>query len=414
LIRGFSARPAERFSARACSAGCETLPARSRILFARNLFLPDDLGGNRYPYETMRRLGQRGHPVTVATPRLHGRFPDLPNVRYHLYQIQRPHPAISHFTNLLGATLALKRVPRHDVAIAGSYDAALALGWAGVAPSTPLVFLFHSEFYSEWVQSRTLARHLLQRYMAAAERRVFALSSLIVAVSQFSARQIRSRAPRAADKVRVVPTGVDTQYFAPPANKTAARAKLGIGDDVPLVLGVGRLAGVKQFDRLITAFSVACARGLVAKLVIAGGGPERKKLDDLVATYGMQDRIQLAGYCDPRQLRAFMQAADLQVCSSAFENLSLALLEGMACGTPVMGTPGGGTPELVEPIEPGLVLDNDHAHTLADALPVWLADRQRLASLGQRARDLAIERYDWERVVDGLEAVCSEVVAEWR
>src|SRR5438094_5642219 len=385
LIRVFSVRPAERFSARACLAGCEALPARSRILFARNLFLPDDLGGNRYPYESMRRLGQRGHQVTVATPRLHGRFPDLPNVKYHLYPVQRPHPAVSHFTNLIGATLALRKVPRHDAAIAGSYDAALGLGWAGVAPSTPLVFLFHSEFYSDWVPSRTLARHLLQRYMAAAERRVFALSSRIVAVSQFSARQIRSRAPRAAEKVRVVPTGVDTQYFAPALiSKAAARAELGLNPDEPLVLGVGRLAGVKPFDRLITAFSVACARGLVAKLVIAGGGPERRKLDNLIATYGMQDRIQLAGYCDPPQLRAFMQAADLQVCSSAFENLSLALLEGMACGTPVLGTPGGGTPELVEPIDPGLVLDNDHAHTLADALPIWLGHRQRLASLGQR------------------------------
>ncbi|HEY0583796.1 MAG TPA: glycosyltransferase, partial [Chloroflexota bacterium] len=125
-------------------------PARSSILFARNLFLPDDLGGNRYPYETMRRLGQRGHPVTVATPRLHGNFPALPGVRYHLYPIARPHPAVSHFTNLLGATVALRRVAHHDVAISGSYDAALGLGFAGVVPRTPLVFLFHSQFYSEW------------------------------------------------------------------------------------------------------------------------------------------------------------------------------------------------------------------------------------------------------------------------
>src|ERR1700737_3520192 len=118
--------------------------ARESILFARNLFLPDDLGGNRYPYETIRRLGERGHPVTVATPRLHDRFPDLPNVRYHLYPVQRPPPAISHFTNLLGATLAFRNLPGHAVAIAGSYDAALALGWARVVPHTPLVFLFHS------------------------------------------------------------------------------------------------------------------------------------------------------------------------------------------------------------------------------------------------------------------------------
>jgi glycosyltransferase involved in cell wall biosynthesis len=392
-------------------------PGRERdsILFARNLFLPADLGGNRYPYETMRRLAERSHPVTVATPRLHGHFPDLPGVRYHLYPVLRPHPAISHFTNLLGATLAMRRVPRHAVAIAGSYDAALALGLAGVVPRTPLVFLFHSEFYSEWVQSRALARQLLHRYMAAVERRVFGLSARLVAVSEFSARQIRSRAPSAADRVRVVPTGVDTGYFTPPVSKTLARTELALGnDDEPLILGVGRLAGVKQFDRLITAFAVASARGLKARLVIAGGGPERPRLEGLIATYGMAERIQLAGYCDPPRLRALMQAADLQVCTSLFENLSLAILEGMACGTPVLGTPGGGTPELLSAIHPELVLQDDHAHTLADALPAWLSDPVRLSTLGQRARDLAVERYDWERVVDGLEAVCAEVAPGWQ
>jgi glycosyltransferase involved in cell wall biosynthesis len=384
---------------------------RESILFARNLFLPQDLGGNRYPYETMRRLGARGHPVTVATPRLHGNFPALEGIRYRLYPVQRPHPAISHFTNLLGATLALRTVPKHDVAIAGSYDSALALGWAGVVPRTPLVFLFHSELYSEWVQSRAVARQLLHRYMAAIEQRVFGLAARVIAVSEFSARQIRSRAPSGADKIRVLATGVETDFFRPPENKAAARAEIGVHSDEPLILGVGRLAGVKQFDRLITAFAVASARGLKARLAIAGDGPERPKLSHLIATYGMGDRIQLAGYCDPPRLRAFMQAADLQVCTSAFENLSLAILEGMACATPVLGTPGGGTPELVGAIDPALVLADDHAHTLADALPGWLGDRERLATLGQRARQLAVDRYDWERVVDGLEAICAEVTA---
>ncbi len=379
------------------------------ILFARNLFLPEDLGGNRYPYETIRRLGARGHRVTVDTPRLHGRFPALSGVRYHLYPVWRPHPAVSHFTNLVSATLAARRVGTYDVAFAGSYDAALALGWAGVVPRTPLVFLYHSEFYSEWVHARTATRTLMRRYMAAVERRVFALSARIVAVSEFSAAQIRSRLPNATDRVRVIPTGVETDYFVPAGDPTAARAAIGVQSDEPIVLGVGRLAGVKQFDRLVTAFAVACARGLKARLVIAGDGPERQNLEHLAQTYGVQDRVHLAGYCDRPRLRAFMQAADLQVCSSAFENLSLAILEGMASGTPVLGTPGGGTPELVGQIDAGLVLEDDHSHTLAEALPVWLADRARLAALGERARQITVARYDWERVVDGLEAVCSQV-----
>jgi glycosyltransferase involved in cell wall biosynthesis len=387
--------------------------ARSSILFARNLFLPQDLGGNRYPYETMRRLGERGHDVVVATPRLHGRFPQLAGVRYYLYPVYRPHPAVSHFTNLVSASRAFRGAPRCDVAISGSYDTALALGCAGVAPRTPLVFLFHSEFYSEWVQARPLARRLLRAYMAATERRVFALSARIVAVSEFSARQIRSRAASSTDRVRVIPTGVDTSYFRPPASKAAARQALGLDGDVPLVLGVGRLAGVKQFDRLVTGFAAAAAAGLDAQLVIAGEGPERPRLEQLIATFGMADRIDLAGYCDPPRLRSWMQAADLQVVSSAFENLSLAVLEAMACGTAVLGTPGGGTPELLAQVDPGLVLENDQAYCIADALPRWLADRNSLARLGAWARAITVRRYDWERVVDGLEALCAEVVPAW-
>jgi glycosyltransferase involved in cell wall biosynthesis len=312
-------------------------------------------------------------------------------------------------TNLASATRAARGDHRHAVALAGSYDAALALGWAGVVPRTPLVFLYHSEFYSEWVHARRVIRQLLRRYMAAVERRVFALSARIVAVSEFSASQIRSRLPGATDRVRVIPTGVETDYFVPPGDQMAVRAAIGVNTDEPIVLGVGRLAGVKQFDRLVTAFAVACARGLQARLVIAGEGPERPNLEHLAATYGVHQRVQMAGYCDRPRLRALMQAADLQVCSSAFENLSLAILEGMACGTPVLGTPGGGTPELVGQVDAGLVLPDDHTHSLAEALPAWLGDRQRLASLGQRARQIAVERYDWERVVDGLEAVCGEV-----
>jgi glycosyltransferase involved in cell wall biosynthesis len=385
--------------------------APESILFARNLFLPEDLGGNRYPYETIRRLGSRGHQVTVSTPRLHGNFPELAGVSYHLYPIWRPHASLSHLTNVLGATLAARQLrKRYDVALVGSYDAGLALGWAGVVPRTPMVFLYHSEFYSEWVHARAAVQRVLRRYMAAVERRVFALSARIIAVSEFSATQIRSRLPGATQRVRVVPTGVESGYFVPPTDKASVRAQLGLPAEEPIVLGVARLAAVKQFDRLITAFAAAHARGLQARLVIAGDGPERANLERLCRTYGVQDRVLLAGYCDRPRLRAYMQAADLQVCSSAFENLSLAILEGMSCGLPVLGSPGGGTPELVGQIDAGLVLADDHTHTLADALPAWLADLDRLKRLGERARHVAVERYDWERVVDSLEAVCGEVV----
>ncbi len=407
---------------RATAADGDVHQSASRLLFARSLFLPADLGGNRYPYETVRRFGARGHPVTVATPRLHGRFPDLPNVRYRLYAVNRRHPALTHASNLAGATLALRAERRepYAAAMAGSYDAALALGWAGIAPHTPLVFLFHSQFYSEWVEGigqgwRGYAHRAIRAYMGAVERRVFTLSARLIAVSQFSAQQMRERAPWAADKIRVVPTGVDTSYFAPPEDRAEAKRALGYAPDEMLVLGVGRLVGVKQFDRLVEAFALARRSGApVQHLVLAGDGPERPRLLALAGRLGVASCVELPGFCDPPRLRALMQAADLQVCSSKFENFSLAILEALASGLPVVGTPGGGTPELVGAVDPSLVLADDSPGTMAQAIGRLASDPAGLQSLRRRARILASERYDWDRVVDQLESVCREVSPEWK
>lgn len=391
------------------------------LLFVRNLFLPADFGGNRYPYEVVRRLGERGHPTTVVTPRLHGQFPDLRNVRYRLYRVNRRHSAVTYATNVMGATLALRAEHRaapgrtYAAALSGSYDSAEALRWSGLLDDVPLIFVYHGEFYSEWVQTLGVGplaavRALVHRYMQAAERRVFASCTRVVAVSPFSARQVAEREPSAAERTRVIPTGVDTAYFAPPARKDAA--KRGVGEDPHrlLILGVGRLAGVKQFDRLVDGFALARASGgLDARLVIAGEGPERASLQRLIAARGLDAHVRLAGYCEPEALRRWMQAADLQVCSSAFENWSLAILEALACGTPVLGTPGGGTPDLVGQVDAALVLPSDTAQAIAEGMLRLTASPSRLSALGQKARTLAAERFDWERVVDRLEMLVAEV-----
>ena len=179
--------------------------------------------------------------------------------------MRRPHPAVSHFTNLVGATLAARRLRERSRGDRGLVRRGAGTRLGARRAALPLMFLFHSELYSEWVQARSVGRPLLRRYMAAIERRVFVEQRAHCRRQSVSARQIASRAPDAHQRVRVMPTGVDTATSCPSTSQSTKRSRRSAsGPIVPIALGVGRLAGVKQFDRLITAFAAARAQGLAA------------------------------------------------------------------------------------------------------------------------------------------------------
>ena len=210
--------------------GCAMSPGRESILFARNLFLPADLGGNRYPYETMRRLAGRGHRSPWSRPRLHGQIPCRSTrcARYRLYAVRARTRPSATVTNLVGATLALRTLATARRGDRRLVRCGLALGWAHVVPRRRWCSCFTPSFIrSGSSRGRWSARSA--RYMAAIERRVFALSARIVAVSAVFRPPDPVRAPSAADRVRVSQPVSTPRISRPPASKAAARARSACG-----------------------------------------------------------------------------------------------------------------------------------------------------------------------------------------
>jgi glycosyltransferase involved in cell wall biosynthesis len=148
------------------------------------------------------------------------------------------------------------------------------------------------------------------------------------------------------------------------------------------------------------------------QLALVGDGPQAAALRALADRLGLARVCRFAGFADADKVCRYMQAADLQVCSSEFENHSLAILEAFATGTPVLGTPAGGTPALLEQVDGNLVLPDPRPETIAARIRDLLANPTELRRLRDRARAVAVERYDWARVVSALEAVCREAVSE--
>jgi glycosyltransferase involved in cell wall biosynthesis len=207
----------------------------------------------------------------------------------------------------------------------------------------------------------------------------------------------------------VIPTGVDVERFSP-GDRALARSRVGLTENGFVLVAVGRLTRVKRYDRAIHAVARLLKEGLRATLLLVGTGPERESLLRLANELGVAEHVRFEGYRDGSELVNRLQAADLQLCTSEFENWSLALLEGLACGLPVLGTPGGGTSHLLAPIDAVLVLPNGEIEALVRRIALLAADPARLKELGRRARGYA-EAFAWGPIVVRIERLLQELAS---
>jgi glycosyltransferase involved in cell wall biosynthesis len=181
--------------------------------------------------------------------------------------------------------------------------------------------------------------------------------------------------------------GVDVARYA---GETSAdevertRASLEIGGEEIMILTVGRLTAQKGLGDLLSAFVKASPRLPSARLLIAGEGPERGRLEEIIASHDLGDRVRLLGNVErPDDL---YRAADLFVLPSRYEGFPFAMLEAMAAGLPVVATRFGGADEMVEHGREGLLVSGGDIDGLADAIGTALGDRGRMTEMARSAR----------------------------
>lgn len=194
-----------------------------------------------------------------------------------------------------------------------------------------------------------------------------------------------------ADPAKVVSlrNGVDLQLFRP-VDRTAVRQALGITGLT--LLSVGNLVPVKGHELTIGALTELPE----ARLLIAGSGPERERLQTLATQLQVADRVSFLGSQSQDQLRDYYNAADIMVLSSSREGWANVLLESMACGTPVVASKVWGTPEVVAHADAGLLMEQRSAHSIAKAVRALLA-----APPSRQATRRYAEGFSWDATTAG-------------
>jgi phosphatidylinositol alpha-1,6-mannosyltransferase len=179
---------------------------------------------------------------------------------------------------------------------------------------------------------------------------------------------------------------VDVSTFKPNQTKS---------DAGPLrILCVGRLIERKGQRHLIDAVKRLIDEGIDVELDLVGTGDARIDNETHVARLGLAERIRFLGYVPREEITEHYAAAHVFVLPSYNEGMSVALLEAMAAGLPVIVTPTGGTAELVSPGLNGFIVNWADANELARHLRKLAQDRSLVRRMGRESRNRA-EKYSW-------------------
>jgi glycosyltransferase involved in cell wall biosynthesis len=169
-------------------------------------------------------------------------------------------------------------------------------------------------------------------------------------------------------KIAVIHNGVDTRRFTPDGMLRArVRQEIGLAKDEFCIGCVGNLLPVKDQMTLLRAAGLIAGACGTWRLLIAGEGPERSKLEEAVHGHPeWRDRVQFLGLSN--SIAELLNAMDVYVLPSIAEGISNSLLEAMATGLPVIATSAGGNPEVVVDGESGLLFPVADCGKLAEHL----------------------------------------------
>jgi D-inositol-3-phosphate glycosyltransferase len=249
----------------------------------------------------------------------------------------------------------------------------------------------------------------------AAEQEIVACSDLVLAATQDEAEQLVALYEADPARVEVVPPGVDHQIFHP-GDRALARKRLGLDEDRPVVLFVGRIQPLKGAELAVRTFARVAQLDPRPVLVVVGGpsgpdGPaELARARQAAVDGGVADRVLFRRPVPHAQLVEHYRAADVCLVPSRSESFGLVALEAAACGTPVVAAAVGGLRSVVHDGCTGFQVEGRDPDDFAAPVALLLGDHDLAAEMGVSASESSM-RYSWDMMAVRLRRLYADLVA---
>ncbi len=372
-----------------------------RLAFVNYEFPPDGGGASYASLALAREFVALGHQIDFVT-RGTREAPATENIDGICVHRVRAYRRGIHESGMLGALLfvaraaphlrALARRHRHDAYV---YYFGLPTGLLSLVPGPHRRRPYLVSLRGSDVPGFEPSLQWLHRLLRPITHRVWHRADHVVANSHALRDLALTSFPEIA--VEVIPNGA-----APSPRRPRERTHSGVR-----VLTVARLIARKGLDTLIAALAKTAHD---VTLDIVGEGPARDALTRLAAEHGVAHRVRFLGFVEHASLASLYAQADLFVLASVSESCSMALLEAMSAGLPVIASRTGGTVELIEHGSNGLLFTPRDVDELSGALTSLAENpplRQRFAD---RNRALVRERHSWRGVALRYETLLAEAL----
>jgi glycosyltransferase involved in cell wall biosynthesis len=334
--------------------------------------------------EESRGLIARGHQVTVACPAHARMVTEAP--RFDVPVVTLP----IEFKTFAGFGALRRRLARYPVDVVNTHSSADS--WlAGLACAT-------LKNPPEIVRTRHISAPVSGNVF---NRWLYHRAAAVVTTGENLRLHLLDALGLDPSRVVSVPTGIDTECFAP-ADKAAAKLALGLDPTQRHIGIVATLRSWKGHLFLLDAFARLDRADL--RLLIVGEGPMREQIEQKIATLGIGGRVTLAGQRNDPE--CWLQALDVFCLPSyANEGVPQAILQAMLCALPIVTTPVGAILEAVSDGGTALIVPPRDAAAIAAAIARLLDDADLAGRLGMSARRVASADFSRESMLDRMESV---------
>ncbi|MFB3925672.1 MAG: glycosyltransferase family 4 protein [Syntrophales bacterium] len=385
-------------------------------------------GAERVLYEQSTRLSNKGHLVHILTRRLpeHGSEMEIiSGVEEWRYDIDHAN-SFSFFRTTLSNGTKLFELLNHrntyEVINFHQPFSSFPVIRSRQAGKLKKIYTCHSLSFEEYLARNPASGNFpqnIRRTLNVLARRhiesvVLRKSDIIVVLSRFTKDKVKKTYGIPGSKIKIIPGGVDIEKFHPAYDVNQIRRSLGIPSDRIILLSVRNLVPRMGLENLITAVKDVSLAIPEIYLVLGGKGPLLKDLAMLAEQLNISDRIHFAGFIPEDALPDYYRMADIFVLPTReLEGFGLVTLEALASGVPVLGTPVGGTLEILGGFNPGYLFKDTKPESISDLIIETCRKIRRYPDFklvtGAKCRSYVEENYSWENNISQLEKIFGAV-----